>query len=223
MDEGIVTPKVQPHKPDFFLVVCGVIGLVATPIAWWAIQPFQVNVIHYELQRAIGPQVATVTAFSLVAFVSPYILAILTTRRRMRGTSVHDFFTLSGPMVLTLPLAIFAFSSTPPPFPFLLLAMTGAGSAAYLAGARLCASRGTSWPKLAVFSLFAFIAVLTALGAGKEHIKAHIEVAKREGATKEEVLELLEMLIMPCGAPKFMLGYEAWAESFPVRRVEPEP
>ena len=28
------------------------------------------------------------------------------------------------------------------------------------------------------------------------------------------------MLIMPCGAPKFMLGYEAWAESFPVRRVE---
>jgi len=68
-----------------------------------------------------------------------------------------------------------------------------------------------------------FVAVLTALGAGKEHIKAHIEVAKREGATKEEVLELLEMLIMPCGAPKFMLGYEAWAESFPVRRVEPEP
>lgn len=68
-----------------------------------------------------------------------------------------------------------------------------------------------------------FIAVLTALGAGREHIKAHIEVAKREGATKEEVLELLEMLIMPCGAPKFMLGYEAWAESFPVRRVELEP
>ena len=65
-----------------------------------------------------------------------------------------------------------------------------------------------------------FIAVLPALGAGKEHIKAHIEVAKREGATKEEVLELLEMLIMPCGAPKFMLGYEAWAESFPVRRVD---
>ena len=65
-----------------------------------------------------------------------------------------------------------------------------------------------------------FIAVLTALGAGKEHIKAHIEVAKREGATKEEVLELLEMLIMPCGAPKFMLGYEVWAESFPVRRVD---
>ncbi len=67
-----------------------------------------------------------------------------------------------------------------------------------------------------------FIAVLTALGAGKEHIKAHVEVAKREGATKEEILELLELLVLPCGVPKFMLGYEAWAESFPVRRVEPE-
>jgi len=37
------------------------------------------------------------------------------------------------------------------------------------------------------------------------------------------VLELLEMLIMPCRAPTFMLGYEGWAETFPVRRVEPEP
>ena len=57
-----------------------------------------------------------------------------------------------------------------------------------------------------------FTSVLTALGAGKEHIKAHIEVAKREGATKEEILELLEMLVCPCGVLKFMLGYEAWAE-----------
>jgi 4-carboxymuconolactone decarboxylase len=65
-----------------------------------------------------------------------------------------------------------------------------------------------------------FIAVLTALGAAKNHIKAHIEVAKRQEATKEEILELLEMLILPCGVPKFMLGYEAWTESFPVRRVE---
>ncbi len=68
-----------------------------------------------------------------------------------------------------------------------------------------------------------FTAVLTALGAGKEHIKSHIEVAKREGASKEEVLELLELLVLPCGVPKFMLGYEAWTECFPVRRIELEP
>ena len=63
-------------------------------------------------------------------------------------------------------------------------------------------------------------AVRTALGAGKEHVKAHIEVAKREGATKEEVLELLELVMLPCGAPKFMLGYEAWLECFPVKRID---
>ena len=66
----------------------------------------------------------------------------------------------------------------------------------------------------------AFIAALTALGASKGHIKAHIEVAKQQGATKEEVLELLELLALPCGIPKFMLGYEAWSESFTVRRIE---
>jgi hypothetical protein len=48
------------------------------------------------------------------------------------------------------------------------------------------------------------------------------KVAKRHGATKEEILELLELLVLPCGVPKFMLGYEAWTESFPVRRVEVE-
>jgi 4-carboxymuconolactone decarboxylase len=65
-----------------------------------------------------------------------------------------------------------------------------------------------------------FIAALTALGASKGHIKSHIEVAKQHGATKEEVLELLELLALPCGVPKFMLGYEAWSESFTVRRIE---
>ena len=64
------------------------------------------------------------------------------------------------------------------------------------------------------------IAIHAALGSGKNHIKAHIEVARRHGATKEEVLEVLELLALPCGLPKFMLGFEAWTEVFPVERVE---
>jgi len=64
------------------------------------------------------------------------------------------------------------------------------------------------------------IAALTALGTTKNHIKAHIEVAKREGATKEDVLELLEVLVLMSGVPKFMMGYEAWKECFEVQRVE---
>jgi 4-carboxymuconolactone decarboxylase len=66
------------------------------------------------------------------------------------------------------------------------------------------------------------VALHAALASGKNHIKAHVEVAKRCGATKEEVLEVLELLALPCGLPKFMAGFEAWAEVFPVQRVEPE-
>jgi 4-carboxymuconolactone decarboxylase len=66
------------------------------------------------------------------------------------------------------------------------------------------------------------IAIHAALGSGKNHIKAHVEVARRHGATKEEVLEVLELLALPCGLPKFMLGFEAWTEVFPVERVEPD-
>lgn len=66
----------------------------------------------------------------------------------------------------------------------------------------------------------AFIAALVGLGAGKEHIKVHMQAAKRAGADKQEVLELLEMLVCPCGVPKFMAGYEVFAECYPVERVE---
>lgn len=67
------------------------------------------------------------------------------------------------------------------------------------------------------------VAVHTALGSSKGHIAAHIEVANRHGATKEEVLEILELLALPCGLPKFMGGLEAWMDCFPVVRVEPGP
>ncbi len=64
------------------------------------------------------------------------------------------------------------------------------------------------------------VAAHTALGSGKDHIKAHIEVARTHGATKGEVLETLELLALSCGLPKFMLGFQAWTEVFPVERVE---
>ncbi len=67
-----------------------------------------------------------------------------------------------------------------------------------------------------------FIAVLTALGAGKDHILGHIKVAAKEGATKGEVLETLELCLLPAGVPKFMNGYAAWEQFFPVQRIEPD-
>jgi 4-carboxymuconolactone decarboxylase len=64
------------------------------------------------------------------------------------------------------------------------------------------------------------IGVHTALGSTRAHIKAHIDVARTEGATKREVLEVLELLAAACGVPKFMIGLEAWKEAFPVERIE---
>lgn len=64
------------------------------------------------------------------------------------------------------------------------------------------------------------VALHTALGSGGDHVKAHIEVAKKHGATKEEVLEVLELLMLPCGIPKFMHGFQAWTECFPTQRIE---
>lgn len=66
-----------------------------------------------------------------------------------------------------------------------------------------------------------FIAVLTATGGPKE-IKLHMDLAKKLGVTKEEVLEVLEILVLPCGLPRFFIGYEVWAECFDVGRVEPD-
>jgi 4-carboxymuconolactone decarboxylase len=66
-----------------------------------------------------------------------------------------------------------------------------------------------------------FIGILVGNGAGKEHIRTHMEAAKRAGATKTEVLEALELTVSPCGVPRFLAGYEVWTELYPVERVDP--
>lgn len=66
-----------------------------------------------------------------------------------------------------------------------------------------------------------FIGTLVGQGAAEEHIRTHMEAAKRAGATKEEVLEALELTASPCGIPKFLVGYEVWTKVYPVTRVEP--
>jgi len=65
-----------------------------------------------------------------------------------------------------------------------------------------------------------FTVILAAVGGTKEIVKLHIDLAKKEGATKEEVLEAIEILVLPCGLPKFFIAYEAWTECFEVSRVE---
>jgi 4-carboxymuconolactone decarboxylase len=55
------------------------------------------------------------------------------------------------------------------------------------------------------------IVVEAALRADVEHIRAHVRVALREGATPREILEALEAVIAPMGALAFRRGVQAWA------------
>lgn len=60
----------------------------------------------------------------------------------------------------------------------------------------------------------AYVAMLTGLGAEVAHVRVHIALAKDAGASRQEILEVLEMCLPECGVPKFMSGIEAWRDVF---------
>lgn len=60
-----------------------------------------------------------------------------------------------------------------------------------------------------------YVAALTALGAERSHIAAHMEAGKRAGLTRQEMLEVVEMCLPPAGVPRFMNAIEAWREVYP--------
>ena len=60
---------------------------------------------------------------------------------------------------------------------------------------------------------FIFIAALSALRAEKHHIGVHIKLAIENGASKREVLEVIECIYPPCGAVTFMNAIEAFKEA----------
>ena len=58
-----------------------------------------------------------------------------------------------------------------------------------------------------------FVETLTALRADKNHIATHIRLAVENGASKKEILEVLECIYPPCGTLSFMNGLEAFKET----------
>jgi len=65
-----------------------------------------------------------------------------------------------------------------------------------------------------------FIAALTALQADKSHIGAHMKVAIENGASKQEILEVLECIFPPCGVLRFMNGLHAFKETVTTNRAQ---
>ena len=59
-----------------------------------------------------------------------------------------------------------------------------------------------------------YVAALVSLGAPEEHIRAHMEKARREGATAEDVLQAVELLIPAAGVARASAGFEIWRRVF---------
>jgi 4-carboxymuconolactone decarboxylase len=59
-----------------------------------------------------------------------------------------------------------------------------------------------------------YCAVLVSLGAAEDHIRAHMQRAVREGATPEDVLETLELLIPAAGVARASTGFDIWRKTF---------
>ncbi len=66
-----------------------------------------------------------------------------------------------------------------------------------------------------------YTVVLVGTKASVDHIKAHIKLALDYGASKQEVLQALEICLPAAGVPAFMIGFEAWKQVVSPGRVEP--
>jgi 4-carboxymuconolactone decarboxylase len=57
-----------------------------------------------------------------------------------------------------------------------------------------------------------FTGVLVAMRASREHINLHIRAALEHGASKEEILETIEVAYLPSGVVSLMEGLDAYKE-----------
>lgn len=66
-----------------------------------------------------------------------------------------------------------------------------------------------------------FVATLTAMRASKNHIESHVRVALEVGATPEEVLQAIEIVLPEAGVVAFQAGLEAWQTVVGADGIEP--
>ncbi|MGH2702393.1 MAG: carboxymuconolactone decarboxylase family protein [Actinomycetota bacterium] len=66
-----------------------------------------------------------------------------------------------------------------------------------------------------------FVATLTAMRASKNHIESHVRVALKTGATPEEILQAIEIVMPEAGVVAFQAGVEAWQAVVAAEGIEP--
>lgn len=59
-----------------------------------------------------------------------------------------------------------------------------------------------------------YIGVLSAIGATPEHLKAHMVAAAQEGATSQDILEVLELILPTAGVARFAQAIHVWHDAF---------
>ena len=67
-----------------------------------------------------------------------------------------------------------------------------------------------------------FITMLGVRRSPKEHIKVHVDVALQHGATKEEILEVLNLICLVDGGATYKYVFDAVKESVPFNKIEPD-
>ena len=60
-----------------------------------------------------------------------------------------------------------------------------------------------------------YIGVLTALSTPRDHLVAHMHAAVAHGATEQEILETVELVLPPTGVPRFIEAMAAFEAAFP--------
>lgn len=65
-----------------------------------------------------------------------------------------------------------------------------------------------------------FITMLAVQRSPKEHIKVHINIAVKHGATKEEILEVLNLICLVDGAATYKYAFDAAKEVIPFDKIE---
>lgn len=146
------------------LVWVGVVGFVSSLCAFLAIQPYQVNVVRYRLVPADGAsRYLPALMFGVVLLAPPAVTAVLVAAWSGTGGWRAACQRL-GPLILSLPLALFVVVESAPPLAFVLLAISGAAATMYLLGAALpigpCTGRSHA---VAVVMIVALIAGLAAM------------------------------------------------------------
>lgn len=149
-------------RPHGAAVVAGVVGVVSHVVAFVTLQPFQVNVVRYDLARVEqGQMYLPSLLFGVLVLGLPILLAGLAVRAHPFPGRWRAAAALLWPLILTLPLAGFALSDRPPPFFLTFLMVLAPGWAVFRAGVPvLPAARPRGAHFAALISILLFVAAL---------------------------------------------------------------